>query len=115
MRKAIERLYKGKCTIYVKCPVEDPNTKITRFEEQAVLVDEPCRLSFSNIPVTENGVVAGIKQVTKLFISPNVEIPPGSKIEVTQEGRTTLHQRSGEPAVYGSHQEIMLEKFERYA
>ena len=42
-------------------------------------------------------------------------MPAGSKIVVTQEGRTAAYARSGEPAVYSSHQEIVLVPFEEYA
>ena len=44
-----------------------------------------------------------------------LDIPAGSKIVVTQEGRTNEYQKSGEPAVYSFHQEVMLVPFERYA
>ena len=50
-----------------------------------------------------------------LFIAPEVEIPSGSKITVTQNGKTTDYCRSGESAVYTSHKEIALELFEDYA
>ena len=52
---------------------------------------------------------------TKLFISPEVEIKPGSKIVVTQNGVTTEFSNSGKPAIYTNHQEIMLKLFEDYA
>ena len=48
----------------------------------------------------------------KLFISPDVLIKAGSKIIVTQHGRTTEYSNSGVPAVYPTHQEIMLTLFE---
>ena len=42
-------------------------------------------------------------------------LPSGSKITVTQNGKTTDYCLSGESAVYTSHQEIALELFEDYA
>ena len=54
-------------------------------------------------------------QATKLFISPDITIKPGSKITVTQTGVTTEYTGSGVPAVYPTHQEIMLELFESWA
>lgn len=56
-----------------------------------------------------------VSQSVVLFIAPEVEIPSGSKITVTQNGKTTDYCRSGESAVYTSHQEIALELFEDYA
>ena len=54
-------------------------------------------------------------QTTTLFISPDVVIEPGSKIVVTQNGKTVAYKQSGEPALYNTHQEIILELFERWA
>ena len=77
---------------------------------------EPCRLSFSSISsTTEQDSAPLIQQSVKLFVSKTVEIPAGSKIVVTQEGRTTAYARSGEPAVYSCHQEIPLVPFKEYA
>ena len=54
-------------------------------------------------------------QTIKLFIAPEIDIKPGSKIDVTHLGVTTSYKRSGNPAVYHTHQEIMLELWENYA
>jgi hypothetical protein len=56
-----------------------------------------------------------MSQFTILFIRPDLEINPGSIIEVTQNGRTTKYKRSGKPAVYTYHQEIRLTLYEEYA
>jgi hypothetical protein len=53
--------------------------------------------------------------VTKLFLAPEIVVKPGSKLKVTQAGRTECYVRSGEPAVYGSHQEIVLELWKEKA
>ena len=115
IRAAVESLYKGLCTVYVQKEVTDPITHITSFAEEAAMENIPCRLSFSTIYSAQEGVADGLKQVTKLFIAPEIRIPAGSKIVVTQENVTTAYVRSGEPAYYESHQEIVLNLFERYA
>ena len=75
-----------------------------------------CKLSFVTIKQTlENQNVAEVVQVTKLFISNEVDIPAGSKIRVTQNGKTADYEKSGEPAVYTNHQEITLELFKGWA
>ena len=51
-------------------------------------------------------------QTIKLFISPLVNVPPGSKITVTQNNQTQVYKSSGQPAVYTNHQEIELELFD---
>ena len=78
---------------------------------------EPCRLSFSGASSqTLSGLEAAGEakpwsqagQSVKLFLAPEREVPPGSKITVTGRGVTRVYGRSGQPAVYGSHQEIAL-------
>lgn len=113
-RKAIERLYDGTCTVTVHQEYEKDNGS-TGFKDAVVLKNEPCHLSKSNISSTKEGeVAASISQVTELFIRPDVNIPSGSKITVTQNGITTDYTRSGEPMVYATHQEIILELFDRW-
>lgn len=80
-----------------------------------VLVDQPCRLSFSSSPSATNGDVAEINQTVKLFFSPEIKVKEGSKITVTQNGVTTAYKQSGTPAHYPTHQEILLELFKGWA
>ena len=51
----------------------------------------------------------------ELFISPDITIKPNSKIIVTQAGVTTDYTYSGVPAVYDTHQQIILEFFTEWA
>ncbi len=115
-KNALKRLWDGLCDVYV---VETTvNTENGRNERTEVLKiqNEPCRLSFSNISTTtEQDSAPLIQQAVKLFISKSVEIPPGSKIVVTQEGEQTIYTNSGKPAVYSCHQEIVLEHFKEWA
>lgn len=115
-RKAVELLYKGLCTVKVWQEVEDPITHATGHKEVTLFTDQKCKLSYEKqTSTTPAGGPALIAQTTKLFIAPELDIPAGSKIIVTQHGKTVEFARSGEPAVYTDHQEIMLEAFERYA
>lgn len=115
-RKAQERLYDGRCTVSEWREVKDPHSHITRDEEVVVLENEPCRLSFETIkPTTETDTVAKLAQGVKLILSPDTVIKPGSKITVTQAGRTTEYSASGQPAIYSTHQEIVLELYDEYA
>ena len=115
VRKAVESLYDGVCTIIEYQKVKREN-KSTGFEEVAVLENQPCRLSFKTISSTTSGESASsLKQVVVLFISPDVTIKPGSKVVVTQNNTTTEYSCSGQPAMYKSHQEVILELFERWS
>lgn len=117
-RKALERLWKDRCTVYHRVKVTDPKTKLTDFDEKPLLQDQPCKLSFETLNSTDGDRVATVAQSVKLFISPDVEIPAGCKIVVTRFNdleRTFTYSRSGEPGIFTNHQEIMLEPFKGYA
>lgn len=115
-RQAQESLYEGVATIIEYKKVKDEKTKTTKYENITIVEDQPCRVSFSNITTVSQGdSAASKKQTIKLFISPDITIKPGSKIIVTQNGITTDYTYSGVPARYSTHQEIMLELFERWS
>jgi len=95
--------------------VRNEQTKLTETADVIVLENQPCRLSFESVaPVQQSETAAAVSQTVKLFVSPDVVISPGSKLTVTQNGVTTDYTRSGIAAVYPSHQEIMLDLFERW-
>ncbi len=112
IKKNIEKLYTGVCTITEHQKVQNEN-KSTSFEDVIVQRDIPCRLSFKNINKTsqDENLASEVSQITKLFITPEIQLKPGSKLSVTQNGVTVEYQSSGEPAVYRTHQEIVLELF----
>lgn len=115
-RKAIESQYNGICDVYEQKNTRDAVTKINKPQEVLVLEKQPCKISFSSLPTTkEKQNAAAVIQVVKLFIAPEIEIKPGSKIVVTQNNVTGEYCRSGISAVYSSHQEINLELFGGYA
>jgi len=114
-RKAIESLYEGACTVYVKQKSVDLDTGETVFTDAVEILNEPCRLSFSSIAPTTSGHAAQVSQSVKLFIRPGLTVPAGSKIVVTQVGVTQDYKQSGEAARYVTHQEIPLELMERWA
>lgn len=115
-RKAVEATYDGICRIYGMEAIKDPETMVTRQEEALVKEEVPCHLSVSSsAPVAGSSMAASVSQTIKLFLAPELSVPPGSRVEVTQQGRTESYAQSGKAAVYPSHQEIMLELWEGYA
>lgn len=115
-RKAIQSLYRGVCTVKTWESVTDPITKIKTSKEVIKFEDEPCKLSYEKQTSATNTVGPAIlSQTTKLSLAPELEVPPGSKIVVTQDGVTTEFTRSGKPAVHMDHQHITLELFKGYA
>lgn len=114
--EALRRLWSGICTIIVRQPVVDESNGQTSLQEAILLENEPCRLSFKNVNTTgENNEASPVQQVTKLFLDNTVVIPAGSKLVVTQNGYTAEYEKSGEPAIYSTHQEIVVEKFKEWA
>lgn len=114
-RKAIESRYIGKCTIKIKGKVTDPITNISKNGEIDLIENEPCRLSYKTVPTMNNNESADtVKQIIKLFIRPELDIPAGSKIIVTQHGRTNIYRNSGFPEIHTSHQEVVLELEDKF-
>lgn len=115
-RKAIESLYDGKCTITEQQKVKKEN-KSTGFQDVVVLTDIPCRLSFKTINNTNqtDTAASAVVQITKVFLAPEIQVKPGSKLTITQNDVTTEYKSSGKPAFYSTHQEIVLELFEGWA
>lgn len=108
-RKAFEKMFNGTCTIIIKQEYEKGNGA-TGFTDVATVTDEPCRLSFSSSPVaTDSGTVTLANQSVKLFISPEISIPEGSKITVSQDGVTRTYKRSGMPIIRDVIQSVELE------
>ena len=116
-RKVIESLYKGLCDIYEYKTSKDPVTgRISRSKEVKINDEQiPCRISYNSsqaITQAEGGVLV---QNIKLFLAPEIDIKPNSKIVVTQNDRTVAYKNSSVPMVYDSHQEINLEIFDRWS
>ena len=113
MNNPLSLLWIGKCTIKEYQDVFDEETYQTSQKEVAIVTDEPCRVSYTREQVTniESGVPT-MEQSILLFIRPDLEIKPGSTIEVTQHGKTTKYRGSSKTAVYSKHQEVVLELYE---
>ncbi len=114
-RSAIETLYNGTCTVTEYQSYKKDN-KSTGHQEVPVLENQPCKLSFSKINNTsQTETAAMVVQTAKLLIAPEIIIKPGSKVTIKQNGITTDYKKSGEPAIYETHQEIILELFKGWA
>ena len=128
LKSAVESLYSGTCTVTVSVPTFDEITKQTTNTETTLFTNQPCRLSFISAPPSDklasfsHNLIHSdtprahfANQQIKLFIDPSLDIPPGSKISVTQNGLTQYFKSSGAPAVYSSHQEIELVRLDEFA
>lgn len=111
----MESLYKGTCDVTEYQEYTKENKSVGH-REVVVLEGQPCRLSFSSSPNTnQTETAAQLVQTIKLFLAPEIRVQAGSKVTVTQNGVITEYKSSGEPALYETHQEIMLELFKGWA
>jgi hypothetical protein len=111
-RKAIERTYQGMLVVTEHRKVKDEKSKLTNYQDVIVLENQPCKLSFERLQTAvQSESAASVAQTTKLFLSPDIVIKANSKITVTQTGVTSDYKSSGIPAVYQTHQEIILDLF----
>lgn len=114
-RAAIESTYDAECNIIERQTVTE-NHITKNNQEVTVQEKKACRISFEDIYSNdETNTESKKSQKIKLFIAPEIKIKPGSKIIVTGRGRTTTYKNSGEPAIYDTHQEIMLDVWKGWA
>lgn len=113
VRRNIEQGYTHSCTISIKEEHMKPN-RSTGFRNKIVVENQPCRLSFSSSKTSQSdGNISVAEQTIKLFIAPELIIPAGSNITIIHDGIETEYTKSGQPAIYPTHQEILLEIKER--
>lgn len=113
-RKAMERMYFGLCTVIERVKVQKPNGA-SAFEESVKYQNVPCRLSVHNENSRSLRTAAlnadlsyDVSITVKLFIAPELDIKPNSKIIVTQNSTTTQFLHNGFAAKYATHQELSL-------
>ncbi len=114
---AVKSLWSGVCTVTVRNnDITDEKTGRAVAGEVDTCKNESCRISFETVTTPEHTDNANrpVQRIT-LFIDPSVEIPPGSKITVMQNGATVEYEQSGVPAVYSTHKEVPLELFKGWA
>ncbi len=116
----IKKLFNGYCDIYEYINFKDEETKITEKKLEIKHQNILCRISYyknmSNISTLKNDSYNNkIKQDVKLILQNDIKIKAGSVITVRQNGKEMKYKNSGEPILYSSHQELMLEIFEEIA
>lgn len=116
-RSAFEKYhYDGTATVSEWGKVKDKESGLTTQGEVILLENQPCHLSKEkDAAVVQTVSAAQVSQTVKLFISPDIQIKAGSKITVTQAGITAMYTHSGKTTVYDTHQEILLDLFEKFA
>lgn len=107
-RRALEDLYTGRMTVYVNQMSQKDGSIYENENFVARYVEVPCRLTRQNAPQPVKGNPKIGEEITQLTCAPELDIPKGSELVITFNGRTEKYVLSAEPRVYASHQTIML-------
>lgn len=111
-RRAIEKLYTDRCTIYKYKMVWDPERGEDVKRLVPIVVGQPCRISQRALGVNgQTEAQNNIQYETKLFIAPEFEIEQGNFLEVTRDSVTRKYH-AGEPFPYPTHQEVSIQRRE---
>lgn len=116
VRAALEQTYIGRMTMYEMVNILNEDTKVTEQINEVVAENLPCRVSYKTISTSlaQEGAYKATQEI-KLFCAPEIKISEGSTLVITQNGVTNTYEKSGTPAVYSSHQEIILSLAEEWA
>ena len=120
-KTALEKMWTDSLDVIVQEIVVNTQNGRSEFVEKTVYQNIPCRLSFHTPSqavrtARERGdYVTVAEQTVKLFLRPDVVIAAGSKIVVYRDGIEMFFARSGVPAIFDHHQELRVERFERWA
>lgn len=111
VRRAIEkeRDHSMKVEVFVKDDTSDSVFDEEKLSIKERYTSEPCRLSKIRVGASDDGT---INYETKLFCSPDLDIPAGSRITVKDvQGNEHKFVRSSDPIdFYASHQEMTIKK-----
>lgn len=110
VREILESTYRGVMNVYHYPQIEEDG--ITSVGDRTLLYQhEKCALSQTakdKIHLAKG--IAELNYTSVLFCVPELEIPPGSEIEIIQDDMQYRFRNTGEAFKYISHQEIMLER-----
>ncbi|WHX37408.1 ABC transporter ATP-binding protein [Paenibacillus polymyxa] len=110
-RRLLEMTYTGVCRVEGQITYKDPVTGTERPRKGVIFDNQPCALSQASLPsAAQTDTNNDVAYDGKLFIAPDIVIPSGSRIFVTQDGMSYEFQQSGEPFIYPTHQEIKMKR-----
>lgn len=108
-RILLEKTYDGMMTVTgTRKTVVDGETVVT--PDVIHYANQPCALSRNSDAKTEQTDDSGrVAVLAKVFCAPELMIPSGCRIAVTQYGQTRQFQYSGETFAYPTHQELTVQ------
>lgn len=109
MREEFEAMYCHRLNVYEEVEVTDEKTHVTEFDTVLALSDIPCRVIEQSITPATEGEPARAEEQIKILLAPEIDIPPGSIVEVFFHGHSNKYKRSGQPYIKSDTQTITLE------
>lgn len=108
-RKQWESLYEGTCDIYTYQQSYNADRHCLSSEKVLAVEGVPCRCALPGSGYGyESKTVSKLEQDIRLYLAPEVDIPAGSEITVTQANWKAVFKSSGTPRKYVTHQEVAL-------
>lgn len=115
MTDAVKSRWKGLCTVKHMALETDKATGLTKKTEEVLYEDLPCHLNhYYYLRHAAKGEKSGAYQRYAVFLSPEIEVPLGSKLSIRQNGQAADYSYSGVPAVFSTHQELPVARYEEY-
>ena len=112
VKDKVASLYHGKMAIIEYRKTKDENG-ISKLRLERVQGGIACRLSYKRKTQNQPDEDASELQIeTVIYCDPDIIVPAGAVIEVTQEGATEKYELAGGVVKYHNHQEIYVRKFE---
>lgn len=109
-------IYRGTARVEIRETVKDTITKKPVEAIKTVYEYVPCLLSPETKETSDNTELPTADKAIMLFLPDRYEIPPHSRITVTQDNRTEIYACSGiANTCQDGHQEINLRKWETWA
>lgn len=107
-RQAFEKYYDSRMAVKVNQTVADGPFTQQKWVE--VVSEEPCRISQKQLSPASDSPEPKINYLTALYCRPDVEVPAGSRITVTDgHGNVKEYKRASEAFnSYATHQEIII-------
>ena len=111
LRRLIESTYSGRMTAWRRVFCKEGGRTVQK--EEAFLTEAPCALSFGGNyrqrgASLKQELLPHIRYEARIFASPDLRIPAGSRITVAQDGVIRDFVTCGEGVVYPTHQEIIV-------
>lgn len=111
LRSILEATYEGRLTAYRRIFKKENGRTVQK--EEAFLTEQPCALCWGGNyrqrgASLKQEILPEIQYEARIFVSPVVEIPAGSRVVVAQNGVIRDFVTCGEGVKYPTHQEIIV-------